>query len=255
MFEKDKREQRRKQEDAAFNKMLLWLLGAVVVELLLLLIKKFYVNFAAGTAVARVLLNFFHIFTFLGAVLTAAGIVWAVLYYRKGKHIRVPCICTAAVGGLWVLSVMVYYLYETGINVMLLLPAVAAALIVVYFLYQRVFFLNALMAADGLLLLWLYRRYYTWHPTAIRLFFVGGFVLLAAALVLAFLLRRADGELGGLRLTPPDTDYRMTWITCGVTALAMVLTLALGATAGLYLLFALVGWVFIQAVFFTVQLM
>ena len=255
MFDKGKREQRHEQEDATFNKMLLWLLGAVVVELFLLLIKKVYVDFAAGWTVALALVEFFHIFAFLGAALTAAAIVWAVLSGRKGKPILVPCICAASLAGLWVLSVLGYYLFEVGISIMMLLPAVAAVLIVVYFLYQRVFFLNTLLAADGLLVLWLHRQYYMNHPTMIRLSFAAGFVLLAAALVLCFLLRRDDGKLGGLQVMPAGTDYLMTWITCWVTALAMALTLALGAVVGFYLLFALVAWVFIQAVFYTVRLM
>ena len=79
--------------------------------------------------------------------------------------------------------------------------------------------------------------------------------LLAAALVLTFVLRAGDGKLGGVRVMPAGTSYVVTWITCGVIALTMALTLMLGASAGLYLLFALVGWVFIQAVFFTVKLM
>ena len=255
MFEKGKREQRHEQEDAAFNKMLLWLVGAVVVELFIILVKRVYVDSLAGVKVVLVMINIFRIFTFLGAALTAAAIVWAVLNYRKGKSVLVPCSCAAAVAGLWVMSVLGYYLHDVGMNIMMLLPAVAAALIVVYFLYQRVFFLNALMTVGGLLVLWLHRQYYANHPTVIRLFFAAGFVLLAAALVLAFLLRRGGGKLGGLRVMPPDTNYLMTWITCGVTALTMVLTLALGTAVGFYLLFALVAWVFVQAVFFTVQLM
>ena len=255
MFDKGKREQRHQQEDAAFNQMLLWLVGVVAVELLLLLVKRIYVDFIAGVTVFTVLDTFFQVFSFLGAALTAAGVVWAVLSLRRGKSVTVPCVCAAAAAGLWVLSVLSYVLYDFGLNIMMLLPAVGSVLIVVYFLYQRIFFFNAMLTAGGLLVLWLHRQYFSSHPTAIRLFFVAGFVLLAAALVLSFLLRRGGGKLGGLRVVPPDTSYWMTWSTCAVTALALVLTLVLGTAAGFYLLFALVAWVFIQAVFYTVQLM
>lgn len=255
MFDKGKREQRHEQEDAAFNKMLLWLVGAVAVELLILLVKQIYVNFIAGVTVAKVLNQFFQVFTFLGVVLAAAGIVWAVLNYRKGKSAVMPCICAAVAAGLWVLSVLGYHLYPVGMDIMMVLPAMGAVLIVVYFLYQRVFFLNALLTGSGLLVLWLYRQYYTSHPTTIRLFFAVDFVLLAAGLVLSFLLRRGGGKLGSLRVLPSDTGYLMTWITCALTALALALALALGIAAGFYLLFVLVAWVFVQAVFYTVQLM
>ena len=255
MFDKGKREQRHEQEDAAFNKMLLWLAGAVVAELLIMLVRNVYVEFRAGATVANALYHFFHIFSFLGVALTAVGIVWAVLNYRKGKSAVVPCICAAAAAGLWVLSGLGYFLFDVGMSIMMILPAVAAVLIVVYFLYQRVFFLNTLLTAGGLLALWLHYRYYWEHPTMIRVLFTAGFVLLAAGLALSLLLHRGGGKLGGLRVMPADTAYLMTWITCAVTALTMVLTLVLGTAVGFYLLFALAAWEFVQAVFYTVRLM
>ena len=255
MFDKGKHEQRHKQEDAAFNRMLLWLAGAVVVELLILLVKQLYVDFLAGAAVHDALDGFFFVFTFLGAALTAAGIVWVALSCRRGKPVVVPCICAAAAVGVWALSGLANFLYDVGISIMMTLPAMGAVLIVVYFLYQRVFFLNTLLTAGGLLALWLYRQYYVYHPTTIRLCFAAAFVLLAAGLALSLLLSRGGGKLGGLRVMPADTDYLLTWVTCGVTALALVLALALGTAAGFYLLFALVAWEFVQAVFYTVRLM
>ena len=255
MFDKGKRERRHEQEDATFNKMLLWLAGAVAVELFIMLVRQVYLYFAVGPTAVLVISTFFEVFRFLGAALTAAGVVWTVRKYRAGKKAAAPCACTAAAAGLWVLSVLAYYLYDIGISIMMLLPAAGAVLIVVYFLYQRVFFFNTMLTAGGLLVLWLHRHHFSHHPTVIRLFFAAEFVLLAAGLVLSLLLRRSEGRLGSLQVMPPDTDYLMTWITCGVTALALVLALALGTAAGLYLLFALVALVFIQAVFYTVQLM
>ena len=255
MFEKGKREQRHEHEDAAFNRMLLWLAGAVAVELLIILFKQLCINLIAGAAVAVALLNIFRVFTFLGAALTAAGVVWAVLSFRKGKRMTVPCICAAAAAGLWAVSALGYLLFPDGLDIVMLLPAVGAVLVVVYFLYQRIFFLNALLTVGGLLAMWMHRQFFMRHPTLIRLSFAAMFVLLAAGLALSFLLRRGEGKLGGLQIMPPDTNYLMTWISCAVTALALVLTLVLGAAAGFYLLFVLVAWVFIQAVFYTVQLM
>lgn len=255
MFDKGKREQRHDKENAAFNRMLLWLAGAVVVELLLLLIKNAYVNMMLGVGLATALMYFFQVFSIAGGVLTAAGIVWAVLWHRQGKRVVLPCALTAAAAGLWVLSLLTFLLSDMGLNIMMLLPAVAAVLIVIFFLYQRVFFLNALLCAGGLLALWLHRQYYADHPAAVTAMFIAGFAALAAVLALTFVLRGRDGKLGDVRVMPAGTSYAITWITCGVTALTMALTLALGVSAGLYLLFALMGWVFIQAVFFTVRLM
>ncbi len=255
MFEKGKREQRRSQEDTTFNKMLFWLAGAVVVELLILLIKQIYVDAWLGFGVAYGLLVFFEVFRFAGAAVTIAGVVWAVLWGRKGRSMVLPLACTAGAALLWLVTLFAYYLSEVGLSIMMVLPAAGAVLIVVFFLYQRAFFFNAMLAGGGLVAVWMYRQYYWEHPTLIRLSFIAGFVALAAAAVLAFLLRRNDGKLGGVRVMPPDSNYVITWITCVVTAAAMALTLALGGTTAFYLLFVLAGWLFVQAVFFTVKLM
>lgn len=255
MFEKGKREQRRSQEDVTFNKMLLWLAGAVVVELLILLVKQVYVDAWLGFGAAYGLLVFFEVFRFLGAALSVAGVVWAVLWMRAGRSPVLPWACTAAVFLLWLVTLFAYYLSGVGLSIMMVLPAAGAVLIVIFFLYQRSFFFNAMLAGGGLVAVWMYRQYYWEHPTLIRLCFAAGFIALAAAAVLAFLLRRGDGKLGGARVMPAGSNYAITWITCVVTAAAMALAMALGTAATLYLLFVLAGWLFIQAVFFTVKLM
>lgn len=255
MFEKGKREQRRSQEDITFNKMLLWLAGAVVVELLILLVKQIYVDAWLGFGVAYGLLVFFEVFRFLGAALTVAGVAWAVVWMRRGRSPVLPWACTAAALLLWLVTMFAYYLSGVGMSIMMILPAAGAVLIVIFFLYQRSFFFNAMLVGGGLVAVWMYRQYYWEHPTLIRLCFAAGFVALAAAVVLSFLLRRNDGKLGGLRVMPAGSNYAIAWITCAVTAVSLALTLALGTGVTLPLLFVLAGWLFIQAVFFTVKLM
>ena len=255
MFEKGKREQRASKEDAAFNKMLLWLAGAVVVELVILFLRQVYVNLLFGGAVAYGLKVFFQVFSFAGAALVAAGVVWAVLRVRGGKSAVLPWACTAGVALLWVVSGFAYYLFDAGMNIMMVMPAAGAVLIVIFFLYQRGFFLNAMLAGGGLAALWMFREYYMDHPTTVRVCFALGFAALAAAVVLAFLLIRNGGKLGRVQVMPADTSYLLTWVTCALTAVSMVLGLVMGAGVAYYLLFVLAGWLFIQAVFFTVKLM
>lgn len=255
MFEKGKREQRASQEDAAFSRMLLWLAGAVVVELIILFVRQVYVNMMFGGVVAWGLSQVFHVFHFVGAALIVAGIVWAVMNTRAGKSARLPWALTGGVTILWLMSVLAYYLFDVGMNLMMILPGVAAVLIVVFFLYQREFFYNAMLAGGGLAALWVYRQYYWTHPTMTRLFFIAGLVVLAVALVLSFLLMKNDGKLGKLRVLPLGAKYVIGWITCVVTAVAMILTLVMGETVAYYLMFVLGGWLFVQAVFFTVKMM
>lgn len=255
MFEKGKRERRQSEDDKVFNRMLLWLAGAVVVELLLLLLKKVYVEMKWGGIPAKMLLDFFGVYCIAGAVLAAAGIVWAVLNYRMGRGLTLPVAITAVVAGLWLVSMLSRFMWSEGVKILLMLPAGAAVLIVIFFLYQRPFFYNAVLTGGALMAVWLYGRYYLLRPRVTMACFIGGWVILAAAAALAFVLRNNDGKLGRVRVVPPSSNYMMTWITCGVAALTMVLALILGMSTSHYLLYVLAAWLFAQAVFFTVKMM
>ena len=138
--------------------MLLWLAGAVVVELVILLLDRAYVDALLGVGLQVALMYFFRVFVFLGAALVIGGIVWTVMNSRKGKSVVLSCACTAAAAGLWAVSVLSYFLFDVGLSIAMVLPAMAAVLIVIFFLYQRVFFYNAMLAGGGLVALWLYRR-------------------------------------------------------------------------------------------------
>lgn len=255
MFEKGKRERRQSEDDKVFNRMLLWLAGAVAVELLLLLLKKAYAEMQWGGVPAKLLASFFGVFSVAGAVLTAAGVVWMVLNRRAGRWMTLPAALTAAVAGLWLVSVLCSYLVAEGVKILLLLPAGAAVLIVIFFLYQRPFFYNGVLTGGAMLAVWLYSRYYMYHPRMVIACFAAGLAVLAASAVLLFLLQRDGGELGQIRVLPAGSNYIMSWITCGVVAVAMVLPLAAGAVVTRYLLYALAAWLFAQAVFFTVKMM
>ena len=254
MTEKEKRSRRRSEEDAVFNRMLLCLLGAVIAEVVVLIVKRLYVDMIS-IDVAGALLDFFRVFQFAGIAPAIACVVWCVIWKKQGKKLVLPGILTAVMFGLWIISLLAYYLFDTGVRILMILPAVAGVLILIYFLYQRMFFVNAILTGGGLAALWLCRRYYMNHPTAITVCFVAGLVVLIVAALLAWKLRKTDGMLGKIRLMPEGSNYEIGWITCAVTAVTMILALLLGVTVAYYLLFVLVAWLFCQAVYFTVKLM
>jgi hypothetical protein len=137
----------------------------------------------------------------------------------------------------------------------ILIP-VAAVLAMVYYLFQRDFFCITLICAGGILSLQLYRKLFLLHPTMIRCGYGLAFLLLAAAALLFLLVRHKGGALPKLSgFLPKDTSFPLLYITCALNALLLVLTLALGGTAPYYLLFVLVGWLFVMAVYYVVKLM
>jgi len=255
MFEKGKRERRNKEDDAVFNRMLLWLVGAVVVELFILLLQKMYVDMIFGVSVAVGMMTFFRVFAIAGAVLAVTMLVWAVMNMRAGKSATLPLAIAIGAALLWVISLAGYFLDVEGMRILMMLPAAGAVLILIFFLYQRSFFFNALLTAGGLLALWMHRRYYMDHPRMITACVVAGVVVLAAVALLTSQLRKTDGKLGSVWVVPVGSNYMMTWVTCAVTAVVMVLALILGPSMSHYLLYVLVGWLFAQAVFFTVKMM
>ena len=258
MTDKERQSQRRRAEDAAFNRMLLWLLGAVVAELVILLVKHFYVDITGtslSVTIAQVLLAIFRVYRFLGIALTALGVVWIVLARNRGKGVLLPVSLTGVACFLWIVFSVAYYFFDTGLRILMVLPAIAAVLILIYFLYQRAFFVSAALTGGGIAALWLYREYYMNHPRMITACFIAGWIVLVAAAVLCWRLKQSGGKLGQVRLMPSRSHYAVIWITCAVVALAMALGLLFGSAWSLYLIFGLIGWLFCQAVYFTVKLM
>lgn len=136
-----------------------------------------------------------------------------------------------------------------------ILVPVVAVLAMVYYLFQRDFFCICLISACGILSLQLYRKMFLYHPTRIRCGFALGFVLLAAAIVVLILLQRGKRPLHLDRLIPTDANYPLLYITCALTAVVLAFTLVFGSAAAYYLLFVLVGWLFVTAVYYIVKLM
>ena len=84
-------------------------------------------------------------------------------------------------------------------------------------------------------------------------------VILVAAILLCRSLSAKDGvlTLGGkkLQVFSRNASYGMIYLTCAIVAAAVVAALLLGTAAAYYLIFALVAWIFIMAVYYTVKLM
>lgn len=257
MTDKEKRQHRHSEEDAAFNKMLLWLVGVIVAEAIVLFVKRFYIEITPSDfdiALANVLHVFFMIFMILGLVLTVLGVIWCVAAHKKGRSLVLPGILTAVVAFLWILSVMARLLDEVGISIMMVLPIVAAVLILIYFLYQRAFFVNAILAGCGMAGLWCFRQFYDTHPTFMTVMFVVGWLVLIAVSVLAYLAKKQGGKLGKNQIVRDQKSYMACWLTCAVVAASTILAMILGSALAFYLIYVLIGWLFCLAVYYTVKL-
>ncbi len=255
MTDKEKRQGRQRAEDAIFNRMLLCLLGVIIAEAVILLVKRFYIDVTASDlsiGIAAALANIFSVFIYVGLVLTVLGVIWTVLNYKKSKPIRLPVICTVGVACLWIISVFAYCFYDNGVKLLIALPFAAAVLILIYFLYQRAFFVSALLTGFGMAGLWCLRQS---EGTLVKICFVLGWVILIAIAVLTYVLKKNGGKIGKLKLVSNPSSYLTCVITCMVVLVVTLLGFILGAGVAYYLIYVLVAWLFCMAVYFTVKMM
>jgi len=253
MTEKEKRFQRARTEDAVFNRMLIWLAAAVIAEAVVLFVKRFYIEISAnGVELAMAIGRFFSVFVYVGLALVVIGVVWCVFAWKKKKGLIVPAVCTAVVAFLWLLSVAAYFLNENCVKVMAFLPIAAIVLILIYFLYHRAFLVNSIVTACGMLALWGVRHFS--RPKIVVVFVIGWVGLLVIAAV-AWVLKRNNGRIGKLQLVNDSKCYFALFLSCAVVFVLTLLGLILGTSVAYYLLYALIGWLFCLAVYYTVKLM
>ncbi len=138
-----------------------------------------------------------------------------------------------------------------------ILVPVVAVLALVYYLFQRDFFCITAVSACGIFCLQLWRKMFYVHPLRLKCGFALAFLLLIAAVVVLVLLQRGKRPmpLGLDKLVPAESNFPLLYITCALTAVLLALAMVLGIVAAYYLLFVLVGWLFIMAVYYTVKLM
>jgi len=262
--EQEKRVQRRKQEDAAFNKMLLWLAGCVALEALTLLLRQVYIyhsNTSFGIGLLSVLSSFFLVFRFAGVAVSAACVVWLALCFKKGrrgKALALPAACAGASLWLWAVSVLcanMDFAYSTGMGMLCILPVVVGVLAAIFFLYQREFFYNAILGAMSITAIWVFRHLYTNHPRMTWCGFAAVWLVLALAAWGAYRLSSKKGVAFGVRVLPEKANYLLIYLTCGVCAAALAAAMIAGVAAAYYVMFAVIGWLFCLAVFYTVKLM
>lgn len=250
---------RRKQEDMALNRLLIWFAIAIGYEALVLLVKRFYVNFRTTDFEINLALGLgavFGVFQWVGLALAAGAAVWLVISKKRGKPWVKPAILTAVLFVLWFTAVVTYrFGYSGGVDLLGIVAPAAAILSMIYYLYQREFFCNAVIAGCGIFCLWLYRRYFQVHPNVIRAGYVLAWVLLAAAAAVFWKLSQSGGKWNKHRVFPEKISYVPAYATCGLTAAVLAAALIGGSAAAFYAIFVLVIWLFCMAVYYTVRLM
>ena len=162
-------------------------------------------------------------------------------------------------GALLVISTVTYLFNAAGVSFLCGLVPAAAVMALVYYLYQRNFSLSLCSPPSAS---WACGSF-AGPPAATRrvvyAYLVVGAVVIIAVALACRAMQKSDGvlTLGGKKLPVFNrgASYGMVYLTCAVVAVAVAVGLALGTGAAYYLMIALVGWLFVMAVYYTVKLM
>lgn len=256
-LKQDERKTKKQKEDQALNRVLWWFGSAVVLEFFLLILNRYYIGFDAdGIAAAHGFAVFLRVLAVVSLVCAVAGGAWW-LKRRKAKGSTLAaggcCVVSAAV---CVCAVLAVVWPSVGVQLMYLAVPAVAVLALIFYLYQREFFLVAVEGAAALLAMWGYRRFI--HSTPVGAYVLCGVV---AAVTLALLgvtelARRNGGKVHEISLFGKQTvGLPLIYAGGGITLAAVAVALIGGATAAYVALFAVVAWLFAVAVFYTVRLM
>lgn len=241
-------------EDELLSRALLWIGGAAILIMLLLLANRFYINYRADEIMLAY--NLIKVFNILGVAGIAVGVAGGVMAWTAFKK-QAPCKWWVALSAFFstfgVMLIVVRHLRELGVQVMCAVIPVAAVLALVYYLYQREFFLSALASALGMLGLWMFRKL---AGHAVALYAVLAMVAVALVVIALFTrqVQNGEGMWKDKRILSKNAAYHMVYITCIVIAALLVLALFVGKLA-FYLMFPAIAWLVVMTVYFTVKLM
>lgn len=256
-LKKEERKNKKQREDQVLNRVLWWFGGAVALEFLLLILNRYYIGFETdGIQLARNLAVFLKGLALVGlAAMGAAGGWWWHRRKEKGPTLA-PGGCFLAATAVCVCSLVPVLWPAVGVQLLYIVVPAVAVLALIYYLYQREFFLVTVEGVLALFAMWGYRKLIYSLPAGA--YGICGVVAVATVTVLAvtYLAWKKGGEIKGWKLFGKQTvGLPLVYVGGGITLAALLVALIGGATAAYIALFAVVAWLFAAAVFYTVRLM
>ena len=255
-MDKKQREARRQQEDIALQRGLLWVVGAVVLELLLVLLNRFYIDYSLSETGVNTFLALHEVLKVVRLAAPAAvvlALAWTAWQLKQGKKYGLWLIVSIALAAVSVCVHVAIKYRADGMSMLYWLVIAWAVLAMVFYIYQREFFLAASACGMSVLALWFVRYGASGRPEA--------FLLTAAIIVVgaaSLWLKKSDGIFGSreeLRFLPKGSSYGVLLVTCLASVAAVVVAMLAGGTVAYYLVYVMIAWLFALFVYYTVKLM
>jgi len=251
---------RAKAEEAAINRILCWIVGGTAVEFVIMLLNRYWINYRVAEIDLRLALDLpVKILSFVALLGAAALGWWAWHTIQAGKNPNLPVTCCLVVLGISAACFAAWLFQDAGVALMQIGVLMVVVLAVLFYLYQREFFLIACQSALAILGVWMCSR----GLSSTKAILCWIYVILAAALVAASVvlcrkLQQSSGVLDWqekkLRIFPKDANYLPLYVGAAVSVAVLVCSLlAFVPTMALYAVAA--AWVLVMAVYYTVKLM
>ena len=235
----------------------LFLLG-IAAECLLLFFNNIYIN---GTG--QTLVGIYYALPYAAAAgfVVMAACLAALIWKRDASRTARLALGWIAGAGAFVgvCSLVLRLVYPNGGTYLCVLIPILAVLGMVYLLFQREFFLIAVVLSGALFTVWVCRKgigTVSWHLPALA----GSILVLVGLAVLAALTARVQKHNGmwkdgfKVRLLPADCNYRMLYLTYALSFAAILLAV-LVVTTTYYSMGVLGVALFAFAVYYTTKLM
>lgn len=248
-----------REEEATINRILCCVVGGSVLEFLLMLLNRYWSHYTAAQIDLRVALGTAVKILAVAALACAVGaLFWWNNARKNGKGTNLPGVLCLFMAGVSVSCFAAWIFSGLGLTLMCYVVAAVVILAIIYYLYQKEFFLIACQSALTLLGVWICEKGTggAYAPLSY------GYVVAAALLLLlaAGLCRKAQEGEGKLewkgkkhRVFSKDANYGILYAGAVVALLVMVVA-AIGV-APMILYAVAVAWLLIMAVYYTVKLM
>lgn len=251
---KQTRAARAKAEEATLNRVLCWITGGSVLEFLLLLLNRYWSNYNPSMLPLKVVYISLKVLAVGALLCAAAALFWWYNARKAKKGAMLPAVLGLFMLGVSVSGFVFWFFLLPGLQLMYVAVPVVVLMALIYYLYQKEFFLIACQSVLALLCVWGSSR---GHGPLLY-----GCVILCALLTLASvgLSRKAQEENGVIeikkekrRLFPKDANYALIYLGAIIALLVMILSAIGLAPMALYAVVA--AWLLIMAVYYTVKLM
>lgn len=242
-----------KKENKTVNNAMIFFLAGCVAELYLLIVRRFYVEGNVYRMLAWY--DALRYVLFGGLALALIGLVLTVVWRKPAGTKRTIAEWMLAAGAFLALSGwMMRAIFPSGTTILCIVVPAATLLGVLWSLYEREDAITLSILGLSVLVLWICRKgigNVNWNTKVL----IGAcvyLVLLAAGAFTAFRLDKNAGRLLGRKVMPADTDYLMVYVSCGLSAAAVVLAL-FSTTVAYYAAWGIALIIFGLAVYDTVK--